>query len=174
MEVSALTLSQVIQTILRTPYIQYPLAGICIIFGALTIIYLAYSIYKSYKEAKETGKKISWLKILEDIKWTLYSYSEVDKEYVMSLPRLMYFVSMLLIIYVVFADKTTMLTPLLGFNVSAMAAYTSKKYIEVKGHSLTNSDLTNEEVEKEVRDEDLNVFTSVAEKISDINDKLNI
>ena len=70
------------------------------------------------------------MNIIEDIKWTLYDYSERDQEYVMSLPRLIYFMSAILIVYVVLADKPNMLSPLLGFNLSAMVSYTSKKYIE--------------------------------------------
>lgn len=118
--------------IINHPSIQYPLAIVFIIIGTITIVGIVYSILKSYFHAKRTGKKISWMNILEDIKWTLYDYSERDKEYVMSLPRLIYFISAILIIYVVLADKPNMLSPLLGFNLSAMVSYTSKKYIERK------------------------------------------
>lgn len=126
------TIIEMVKGILRNKYVAYPLAASLFIIGLLCFITMIWSIYRSYSEAKRTGKPTSWLKITDDIRWTMYCWSEKDKEYVMSLPRLIYFVSSLLIIYVVLADKTEMLTPLLGFNLSAMVSYTSKRYLEGK------------------------------------------
>lgn len=121
-----------VSNILNSPKVQYPLAIAFIAVGTITVFTIITQLILSYRKAKKEGKNISWLNILEDIKWTLYDYSERDQEYVMSLPRLIYFISAILIVYVVVADKPSMLSPLLGFNLSAMVSYTSKKYIETK------------------------------------------
>lgn len=118
--------------ILSHNYVAYPIALGLVALGLVTFIYILWTIYLSYRNAKKTGKPTSWLKLSDDILWTMYCWDVRDKEYVMSLPRLIYFISSILIVYVVITDKTSMLTPLLGFNLSAMISYTSKRYIEGK------------------------------------------
>lgn len=135
-----------INTILSQPLIRYPLAVFFLVFGAILFIYIFTSLIKSYKNAKDTGKKISWFKILEDIKWTLYDWNNRDKEYVMSLPRLIYFISSILIIFVVISGKTDMLAPLLGFNLTSAASYSGKKYIETK-EAIVELDIKDKEEE---------------------------
>lgn len=128
-------LQETILNVLNLPKVQYPLAIALLIIGTLTTIYCIFSIITTYSLSKKTGKPISWLKVLDDIRWTMYSWDERDKEYVMSLPRLIYFVSAVLIIYVVITNKSNMLAPLLGFNLSSMVSYTGKKYIEEKNYA---------------------------------------
>ena len=118
--------------ILRNKFVAYPLAFGLALVGVLTIFFFISSIVVSYRHAKKTGEPTSWFKIFDDIKWTVYCWSDRDKAYVMSLPRFIYLISAILIIYVVVTNKTEMLTPLLGFNLSAMVSYTSKRYFEGK------------------------------------------
>lgn len=121
-----------IRRILGIHFVSSSIAHGLLALGIVAACYIVYSVVSSYFEGQKTGKPISWLKVGDDIRWTLYCWSERDNEYVMSLPRLIYFISALLIIYVVVFDKPSMLTPLLGFNLSAMVSYTGKRYIEEK------------------------------------------
>jgi phosphate/sulfate permease len=159
-------LFDIVFNILNQPFIQYPLAIACIAIGALSLSYFIYSIIHSYIAAKKTGKPVSWIKLFDDIRWTLYDFNERDNEYTMSLPRLMYFVSGILIIYVVLADKAVMLTPLLGFNISAMASYTSKKYIESK-EKIKTKEIDSEETEVENETE---VLKTAVNNLMDLKD----
>lgn len=148
-----------IQSILSTDIILHSIAVAGLIIGGLTITYVLYSVASSYFIAKKTGKPISWLKVTDDIRWTLYDWNERDQEYVMSLPRLIYFISSILIVYVVLADKPSMLSPLLGFNLSSMVSYTGKKYIEERNNSKFLSKVLDP--------------TNIVDTFNDIKDKLN-
>lgn len=158
------TIVEMLKGILKSKYVAYPLAAALFIIGLLCFITMIWSIYVSYREAKRTGKPTSWLKITDDIRWTMYCWSEKDQEYVMSLPRLIYFVSALLIIYVVLAGKTDMLTPLLGFNLSSMVSYTSKRYLEGKAEK--------EQEDREDKTEMQELQNEFQLKLAEINNSL--
>ena len=137
-------LLNIITTILQSKLIMYPLAIVCILIGLTVIISIIYSITNSYFVAKKTGVPVSWFKVLDDIRWSTYDWYERDQTYVISLPRLVYFISTILIIFVVLTNRVEMLTPLLGFNISAMVSYTSKKYIEKDRREIEDKHLLNE------------------------------
>lgn len=118
--------------ILSNHFVSNTIAHALLALGIVTFVYIVYTIIASYINGKRTGKPTSWLKVTDDIRWTLYCWDDRDQQYVMSLPRLIYFISAILIIYVVVANRPEMLTPLLGFNLSAMISYTGKRYIEEK------------------------------------------
>lgn len=125
-------ISEITNNILENIWVQYIVTALFYFVVITFILFIIRTICHSYKVSKYNEKKVSWIKILKDIGYTMYTWSDKEEEFVLSLPRLMYFISMILIVFVVFTDKENMLPPLLGFNISAMVSYLGGKSIDAK------------------------------------------
>lgn len=140
-------ITEVTNNILSNLWIQYIVTTIFYVIVSFFVIFLIRLIHTSYKISKKTEYKTSWIKIIKDIGYTMYTWSDKENDFVLSLPRLMYFISMVLIVYVVISDKTDMLPPLLGFNISAMISYLGGKSLDAHNKRGDYSDGCIEEQE---------------------------
>ena len=143
---------------------------VTIVFYSILFLFLFFIfklVYRSYKIAKKSKhkRKTSWIKILKDIGYTMYTWSDKENEFVLSLPRLMYFISMILIIFVVITNKTDMLPPLLGFNISAMISYIGSKSLDAHNKRGDYSEGT--------IDEEGHISNNLNEIVENIKDKFS-
>lgn len=154
---------------LGNKYVVYPVAISFVAMILFLIFYVLYTMVQSYRHSKRAGKPTSWLLVLDDIRWSVYSWNDRDKEYVISLPRLIYAISAVLIIYVVIRDKSEMLVPLLGFNITAASSYLGKRYAESKAQADVNGEIEEAEGraehEREKAEEMRMRFNNIIEQI---------
>jgi hypothetical protein len=111
---------------------------VIILFFILLLIVI-YNIWKKITAHKYGIKTLSWITIFENIKLTLYDDCDKEGELYVSLPRLGYMVSILLVIYCVIFNQYEMIASVVGFSITMTSAYVCKKKIESNSHNNRNS-----------------------------------
>lgn len=168
-------IQNITDNILSYSWVQYTITTIFYTIVSFIVIFLIKLLYRSYKISNKTQYKTSWIKIIKDIGYTMYTWSNKENDFVLSLPRLMYFISMVLIVYVVISDKTDMLPPLLGFNISAMISYLGGKSLDAHNKRGDYSDGTIED-EEILPDTDITnnpLANKIIEIANNFKDKMN-
>jgi hypothetical protein len=114
-----------------------------IIFLFIFILLGIYSFWKNRQIKKLGIKPLSWATIIENIKLTLYDDCDQKGTLYVSLPRLGYAISILLVIYVVVANQYEMASAVIGFSITMASAYIAKKKIESSSNLEKNSTINN-------------------------------